>query len=352
MPIVYRSYKRKPWIVRWREPWSGRPRQRAFATETEAQGFEAAQVAVYERERVIIRAAKRRRAPVPAQRFSVSEIVERYLAQLGNPATRTTASYHARPFVDIYGQRRAHCLGVEDIAAFMDVQQRRGVSRNTACRRVAIIRTAYNWATKWGLLTSNPLAGLRLSSPAPQTPDPPTAAEARRIYAVAAPHVQRVIVLGMSLGARVGPSELFRICWVDVDLRDGTVRVPQAAKGARDEARTVPLSREALGLLKRWHSEDADSAPKHVINYKGRPVRSISRAWHNALRRAGITRRIRPYDLRHAFATRCLDHDADIKCVSEVMGHANQTMILRYYRHTSARQRRKAVNAAPPLGVG
>jgi hypothetical protein len=34
------------------------------------------------------------------------------------------------------------------------------------------------------------------------------------------------------------------------------------------------------------------------------------------------------------------------------MGHRNQTMILQYYRHTSAKQRRKAVNAAPSLGVG
>ena len=69
------------------------------------------------------------------------------------------------------------------------------------------------------------------------------------------------------------------------------------------------------------------------------------------LRRAGIERRIRPYDLRHAFASRALDHDADLKCVAEVMGHANEKMIVRFYRHTSAKQRRKAVNAAPSLGL-
>ena len=36
--IVCLSYKRKPWIVRYREPWSGKPRHKAFATEQE-QGF-------------------------------------------------------------------------------------------------------------------------------------------------------------------------------------------------------------------------------------------------------------------------------------------------------------------------
>jgi integrase len=88
-----------------------------------------------------------------------------------------------------------------------------------------------------------------------------------------------------------------------------------------------------------------------VIHHKGKPVRTISRAWHNAKRRAGIARKLRPYDLRHAFASLALDHSADIKSVAEVMGHRNQTMILQYYRHTSAKQRRKAVNAAPSLGV-
>lgn len=38
--IVCLSYKRKPWSVRYREPWSGKPRQKAFATEQEAQDFE------------------------------------------------------------------------------------------------------------------------------------------------------------------------------------------------------------------------------------------------------------------------------------------------------------------------
>ena len=114
---------------------------------------------------------------------------------------------------------------------------------------------------------------------------------------------------------------------------------------------TEPLRQDVLRLLRRWEAEDAGNGCPWVIHYRGRPVRSISRAWHNTLRRAGIERRIRPYDLRHAFASRALDNAADLKCVAEVMGHANEKMIVRFYRHTSARQRRKAVNAAPSLGL-
>lgn len=351
MPVVCLKYKRKPWVVKYREPWSGRPRQRAFAVEAEARAFEDAQASLYERERAIIKAVRRRRTQGRPASLTIAEVLDRYLDSLGNPSTRAASAYHLRLFADIYGQRKAHCLTLEDVGAFLTLQQQRGVSKSTACRRMGIVRAAYHWAARWGLLPTNPLAGLQLASPAPQTPDPPTAREARRLYATAAPHVQRVIALGMATGARIGPSELFRLRWTDIDTRGAVLRMPNAAKGARAEAREVPLRQDVLRLLRRWEAEDAGNGCPWVIHYRGRPVRSISRAWRNTLRRAGIERRIRPYDLRHAFASRALDHDADLKCVAEVMGHANEKMIVRFYRHTSAKQRRKAVNAAPSLGL-
>ena len=351
MSIVCLKYKRKPWVVKYREPWSGRPRQRAFAVEAEARAFEDAQTSLYERERAIIKAVRRRRAQGRPASLTIAEVLDRYLDSLGNPSTRAASAYHLRLFADIYGQRKAHCLTLEDVGAFLALQQQRGVSKSTACRRMGIVRAAYHWAARWGLLSVNPLAGLRLASPAPQTPDPLTAREARLLYATAAPHVRRVIALGMATGARIGPSELFRLRWTDIDTRGAALRMPNAAKGARAEAREVPLRQDVLRLLRRWEAEDAALGCPWVIHYRGRPVRSISRAWHNTLRRAGIERRIRPYDLRHAFASRALDHDADLKCVAEVMGHSDEKMIVRFYRHTSAKQRRKAVNAAPSLGL-
>ena len=155
----------------------------------------------------------------------------------------------------------------------------------------------------------------------------------------------------MATGARIGPSELFRLRWTDVDTKEAILRMPQAAKGARSEAREVPLRRDILSLLRRWEKQDGIAGCPWVIHYRGKPLRSISRAWHNALRRAGIARRMRPYDLRHGFASRALDNAADLKCVAEIMGHANEKMIVRFYRHTSAKQRRKAVEAAPTLGL-
>lgn len=353
MPVIYLAYKRKPWIVKYREPWTNKPRVKSFGKDEEekARSFERAQADLYEREREIIRRTKRRRAARSPAGVTVGELLERYLDTLSNPSTRAASDYHLRLFSAVYGHRKAHCISMEDVAAFLDLQGKRGVGKSTACRRVGIVRAAYNWAARWGLLPMNPLGGLQLASPAPQTPDPPTAREARMLFAAAAPHVQRVIAIGMATGPRIGPSELFRLRWTDVDTRGAVLRMPNAAKGASLEAREVPLRADVLRLLRRWEAEDVALGCPWVIHYRGRPVRSISRAWHNTMRRAGISRRIRPYDLRHAFASRSLDYGAELKCVAEIMGHANEKMIVRFYRHTNARARRKAVNAAPALNL-
>ena len=55
----------------------------------------------------------------------------------------------------------------------------------------------------------------------------------------------------------------------------------------------------------------ADQRQGHIVNYYGRPIKSIKKSWKAALEKAKITRRIRPYDLRHHFVTRALENGAD-----------------------------------------
>jgi hypothetical protein len=187
MPIKFLAYKRKPWLVSYREPWSGRPRQRSFLTEIDAVAFEETTNSLYERERAIVRNVKRRRALHAPGTLTVQEILDRYLDSLANPGTRAASGYHVSLFASIYGHRKAHKVTLDDAAAFLTLQKQRGVGQSTACRRLGIVRAAYNWAMKWGLLTVNPLCALRLPMPKPQTPAPPSQHEARLLYAAAAP---------------------------------------------------------------------------------------------------------------------------------------------------------------------
>lgn len=283
---------------------------------------------------------------------TVKQLIDDYIAhRLTREVTRTSTRYHLAQLSAMFGGWQARRTGAAQMQLFLEAQQERGVMPSTATHRVRLYRTVLTWAVETGRLPVSPLAGFRLHRPQARRIEPPTRAEAARMYRVAAPHIQRVIVLGMGAGPRIGPSELFRLVWSDVDLAAGCMRMPNAAKGAREESRFVPIRDDILPLLRIWAEEDGKLNCPWVIHWRGKPVRCIGHAWHQARKAAGIARRITPYSLRHAMPTEALEHGADVKAVADVMGHADPTMLLRVYQHTRYRLRKRAVNAAPGLGI-
>ncbi|WP_310598685.1 tyrosine-type recombinase/integrase [Desulfobulbus sp.] len=60
--------------------------------------------------------------------------------------------------------------------------------------------------------------------------------------------------------------------------------------------------------------------------------------------KAEITRKMRLYDLRHQAASEMLAAGANLKGVSEILGHASPDMTRRVYQHTSIALRRDAIS--------
>ena len=108
--------------------------------------------------------------------------------------------------------------------------------------------------------------------------------------------------------------------------------------------------RKPCPVFEAWREEDLRIGAVHLINYNGRPLSSVKTAWWCALNRAGITRRIRPYDLRHAFATDLIAGGVDVGTVLKLMGHSSPTMILTHYQYVMDRQKRAAVEALTDVG--
>lgn len=76
---------------------------------------------------------------------------------------------------------------------------------------------------------------------------PPIVSELNALLRVAAPHIQRVILLGIYMGARIGPSELFSLKWDDVDLTRGVIgirlvgQILNARHGRESQLKTKPF---------------------------------------------------------------------------------------------------------------
>lgn len=215
---------------------------------------------------------------------------------------------------------------------------------------MSVLRTVLRWCVSEGYLDSMPVF--------PTLPPahyehfiPPTVAEVEAIYAAAPEHLRRVILLACSTGARVGQCELFGIRWSDIDLDRHVLSLRAARKRPDEPVREIPLRDSLMPVLVEWCAADQKEGIDHVIHFNGKPVSSIKRSWATALRNAGITRPIRPYDLRHFFGSEAIAAGVDIGTVAKLMGHSSPIMLLKHYQHVADLQKKKAVEALPALDL-
>jgi len=118
-------------------------------------------------------------------------------------------------------------------------------------------------------------------------------------------------------------------------------------KGAK--TRTVSLSPLISSLLKEYlkHTTTGLLFPSRVSQRKGKPTNrvltDIRSPLKTAMLKAGITRRITPHCLRHAFATHMLESGADIRTIQVAMGHEDVTTT-QIYLKVNLDQQERAIN--------
>ena len=217
------------------------------------------------------------------------------------------------------------------------------VKMTTVHRELTSIRAVMNWAFRRRLISVNPMIGFDFPRKDDARINPPTRKEIEAILTCAVPHLQRAILISYHTGLRPGKEELLRLTWDDVDMIGRTLMVTSSLKGGLPR-RMVPLNKTIISHLQAWYKEDRKPEMRYLIHYHGGPVDSLKTSWKKAKTRAGITRRLRMYDIRHAFATTLLERGADLKSVSEILGHASTDMTTRVYQHVSDDLKRRAVD--------
>jgi integrase len=130
-------------------------------------------------------------------------------------------------------------------------------------------------------------------------------------------------------GCRI--SEAREIEWHDVNF-DGTEMVVRgdAATGTKNwEMRRVPLIPEARALFQRMRMERAGEPLNAKVFRVGECQKSLDRA----CKKVG-TDRITHHDLRHLFATRCIESGVAVPTVSHWLGHKDGGVLaMRTYGH-------------------
>lgn len=137
-----------------------------------------------------------------------------------------------------------------------------------------------------------------------------------------------MIELAYASGLRV--SELVSLPLADVNLNAGFVRVT----GKGNKTRLVPLHAAAVARIARYIEEDRaacvrDPAERALfLTDRGGPM--TRQAFWKLLRAYARKADVRlpggevsPHKLRHSFATHLVEHDADLRAVQAMLGHAD-----------------------------
>lgn len=352
MAIRYRKDRAAPWQVYWNNPHTNKRESKSFATQTDAKKYDSLVKHRLKHEPESFE-SESNEVPQDPDGLALDGLVYSYLrAKQFSPKNLRMTLYHVRSIIADIGPVLVTDLDKDLMRLAVQRQRERGVKQNTVNRRISIVKAALTWAEDAGLIPVNPVQRFSCPRGADNVIPPPTPREVEAILIVAPERIRRMVVLGVSLGVRVGEQELFAMRWADFDLTRQVVRV-RTAKSKRDgKYRDLHIVDTLVPTLMAWREQDAAVGADHVIHWRGKPVGHVKRSWAAALQAAGITRRIRPYDLRHAFATYALDAGADPKAVAEVMGHTDMTMIHRHYQHVLGRQRKAVMSAAPVPDLG
>jgi integrase/recombinase XerC len=263
-------------------------------------------------------------------------------------------------FIDFLQNRRnadeikTSIVSKDDVRAFLGDLIRHGASKRSAARKLAAIRSFFNFAVRTGISQVHP--GLNVASPKMEKRLPEFLPEDQMNRAIegldsdSSLGLRNIAILELFYGAGLRVSELAGLNLTDVDLPASTIRV--FGKGGK--TRVLPIGRHPSSALQKYFDIRPDLGPKDgnqavFLSRLGarittRGIQYLVRQW---LSKVSEKERLSPHVIRHSFATHLVDNGADLESVKELLGHASLSTT-QIYTHLSVESLKKVYRQAFP----
>jgi integrase len=126
-------------------------------------------------------------------------------------------------------------------------------------------------------------------------------------------------------------SAILELRWEQVDFKHGIINFNQAGREQTNKRRPeVPMNRRARDALE----EAARGAlTEYVIEWDGKPVKSIKKAIRMAAKRAGIA--CSPHVFRHSAGVWMASADLPMQKIAQYLGHTSTRVTERTYARYS-----------------
>ena len=309
----------------------------------------------------------------------LSALVEEYLRVLTNErgASAHTLRAYQRELhgfaafqVERYGKKQSvDSIEHTQIRAYLGTLYDRGLSKASAARALAAVRSWFKWLARAGYVEKNAaslVATPRLPKHLPRVPSIEQMNQAVDSVSEdsASWPARDKAILEVLYGCGIRNAELTGLNLGDIHWSNGAILV----RGKGQKQRLVPLGDAAAEALRAYLTErsalldaagkvNKNATPALFINLQLRGLgkasgaspgggnlggqarlttRSVGRIVKRIAIQRGLSADVHPHTLRHAFGTHLLEEGADLRAIQELLGHERLSTTQRYTQLTTA----------------
>ena len=247
-----------------------------------------------------------------------------------------------------------------DIRAYLGTLYDRGLSKASAARALAAIRSWFKWLARSGHIDRNAASLVATPRLPKHLPRVPSIEQMNQVVdsvsedAASWPARDRAI-LELLYGCGIRNAELTGLNLEDIHWANEAILV----RGKGQKQRYVPLGDAAAEAVRsylteraaRLHAAEGAATPALFLNLRLRGLgkgggnsssqarlttRSVGRIVKRIAILRGLSSDVHPHTLRHAFGTHLLEEGADLRAIQELLGHERLSTTQRYTQLTTA----------------
>lgn len=232
-----------------------------------------------------------------------------------------------------------------DIIAYLHNLKAKGKSASTVNRKLASIRSYFNYLLKQGSVSENPTSGIKTPKIQRKELEFLSIDEMNRLLGSPDQSLKGyrdTAILEVLYATGIKVTELIEANVEDVNFRMGFITCATMS----NRARIVPLGRPARAALEEYVYDIRDKFLKDnkdetalFVNFYGQRItrQGLWKMLREYGERAGIEQKITPNIIRNSFAVHMLQNGADLKALQELMGHEDISATQVYLAATKSR---------------
>lgn len=280
------------------------------------------------------------------------------------PATYASYSHKLRKYLwKQFGDLSMYQMDDSAIYRAIETWQSDGLSLSSIKVFFRLLNQAMIYAVKQGLVEKNPCTSVELPKYRKEKVRALTRSEQARLEkTVEADGDTRAKAASLALGTGMRIGEIAALKWTEVDLEHNIIHVNQTYQrvtlggrkrtslqlgSAKSQAsqRVIPMSPKIHDLLENIKKQ-ADETSEFVFTTRGKACEPRLLTYHfHRLREKANLANIHFHQLRHTFATRCLEATGKILSVSRMLGHSSAQLTTDIYYDSMLTERVEVILA-------